>query len=392
VGEDFDQITIEQLRAAGGMKWTAFPGTIGAFVAEMDFGVPPAVGRVLDRARTTGALGYLPHTQRRTLTEATAAWLGRTTGWQVPAERVHLLPDVLSVLRETIRHFTAPGSAVIVPTPAYMPFLTVPLAAGREVVEVPSLVDDAGRYRLDLAGIDAAFAAGAGLLLLCNPWNPVGRVLTREELLAVAEVVEAHGGRVFADEIHAPLVLDDAPHVPYASIDARTAAHTVTAVAASKGWNIPGLKCGQMILSNDADAATFAPYAADAGDSVGLLGARAATEVYTDDGGWLAEVVDYLRGNRDLLAELVDEHLPGAVLSPLEGTYIAWLDVRGLDLAEPAAAFFRREAEVALTDGASCGEAGAGFVRLVIATPRPILRRAIEQMGAAMAARRAPAH
>ncbi|WP_448072826.1 MalY/PatB family protein [Georgenia yuyongxinii] len=392
MGADFDQITIEQLRAAGGMKWTAFPGTIGAFVAEMDFGVPPAVTQVLDRARTTGALGYLPHTERRALKEATAAWLGRTTGWQVPADRVHPLPDVLSVLRETIRRFTAPGSAVIVPTPGYMPFLTVPPAAGREVVQVPSLVDDAGTYRLDLDAIDAAFVAGAGLLVLCNPWNPVGRVLSREELFAVADVVAARGGRVFADEIHAPLVLGGAAHVPYASLDARTAAHTVTAVAASKGWNVPGLKCGQMILSGDADAAAFAPYAADAGDAVGLLGARAATAVYTDDGGWLADVVEYLRGNRALLEELVAEHLPGAVLSPLEGTYIAWLDVRGLDLDEPAAAFFRREAKVALTDGARCGTAGAGFVRLVIATPRPILRQALEQMGAALAARRAPAH
>jgi cystathionine beta-lyase len=323
--------------------------------------------------------------ERRAASQATADWLLRTAGWRVPAERVHLLPDVLSVMRETIRHFTAPGSAVIVPTPAYMPFLTVAPAADRKVIEVPSLVDDDGRYSLDLAGIEAAFAAGAGLLVLCNPWNPVGRVLTREELLAVAEVVERHGGRVFADEIHAPILLDDVEHVPYASLDVRTAGHTVTAVAASKGWNVPGLKCGQMILSNDADAAAFAPYADDVSDAVGLLGARAATAVYTDDGGWLGEVVEYLRGNRDLLAELVAEHLPGAVLTRTEGTYIAWLDCRGLGIEGSAASFFRREAQVALTDGVACGDAGEGFVRIIMATPRPILRRAVEQMGEALA-------
>ncbi|MPV38260.1 aminotransferase class I/II-fold pyridoxal phosphate-dependent enzyme [Georgenia subflava] len=365
-----------------------FPDCIGAFVAEMDFGVPPVVQDVVRRAADDGALGYLPLHERHAARAACAGWLASTVGWDVPADRVHLLPDVLSVMRETIRHFTAPGSAVIVPTPAYMPFLTVVPAAGREVVEVPSLLDDDGRYTLDLAGIDAAFAAGAGLLVLCNPWNPVGRVLTREELLAVAEVVDRHGGRVFSDEIHAPILLDDLPHVPYASLDERTAGHTVTAVAASKGWNVPGLKCGQMVLSNDADAEAFAPYAADVSDTVGLLGARAATAVYTDDGGWLAEVVDYLRGNRDLLAELVAEHLPGAVLSRTEGTYIAWLDCRGLGLEGSAASFFRREAGVALTDGISCGEAGAGFVRIVMATPRPILRRAVEQMGAALTAAR----
>ncbi|GAA4287332.1 MalY/PatB family protein [Georgenia daeguensis] len=383
--QNFDEITIDQLRAAGGTKWTRFPDCIGAFVAEMDFGVPPVVRDVVRAAADAGALGYLPVAERRAARQATADWLLRTTGWRVPAERVHLLPDVLSVMRETIRHFTVPGSAVIVPTPAYMPFLTVAPAADREVIEVPSLVDDDGRYSLDLAGIDAAFAAGGGLLVLCNPWNPVGRVLTREELLAVAEVVERHGGRVFADEIHAPILLDDVEHVPYASLDERTAGHTVTAVAASKGWNVPGLKCGQMILSNDADAAAFAPYADDVSDAVGLLGARAATAVYTDDGGWLGEVVDYLRGNRDLLAQLVAEHLPGAVLTRTEGTYIAWLDCRGLEIEGSAAAFFRREAQVALTDGVACGQAGEGFVRIIMATPRPILRRAVEQMGEALA-------
>ncbi|WP_248258711.1 MalY/PatB family protein [Georgenia sp. EYE_87] len=383
--QNFDEITIDQLRAAGGTKWTRFPDCIGAFVAEMDFGVPPVVQDVVRAAADAGALGYLPGAERRAARQATADWLLRTTGWRVPAERVHLLPDVLSVMRETIRRFTAPGSAVIVPTPAYMPFLTVAPAADREVIEVPSLVDEDGRYSLDLAGIDAAFAAGAGLLVLCNPWNPVGRVLTRDELLAVAEVVERHGGRVFADEIHAPILLDDVEHVPYASLDERTAGHTVTAVAASKGWNVPGLKCGQMILSNDADAAAFAPYADDVSDAVGLLGARAATAVYTDDGGWLGEVVEYVRGNRDLLAQLVAEHLPGAVLTRTEGTYIAWLDCRGLAIEGSAAAFFRREAQVALTDGIACGQAGEGFVRIIMATPRPILRRAVEQMGEALA-------
>ncbi|MEE6272985.1 aminotransferase class I/II-fold pyridoxal phosphate-dependent enzyme [Georgenia sp. MJ206] len=383
----FDDITIEDLRGAGSMKWTAFPAAIGAFVAEMDFGIPPVVADVLRSAADSGALGYLPYADRQATRAACAHWVRRTTGWQVPAERVHLLPDVLSVMRVTIARFTRPGSAVIVPTPAYMPFLTVPPAADREVIEVPSLRDESGRYSLDLEAIDAAFAAGAGLLVLCNPWNPVGRVLDRAELLALADVVERHGGRVFSDEIHAPLVLDDVPHTPYASLDERTAGHTITAVAASKGWNIPGLKCGQMILSNEADAAAFAPYATDAGDTVGLLGARAATAVYTAGDEWLAEVVDYLRGNRDALEALVAEHLPGAVLTRTEGTYIAWLDCRGLGLDEPAAQFFRREAGVALTDGTACGAAGEGFVRLIMATPRPVLRQALEQMGRALAAR-----
>jgi len=381
----FDAITVEQLRAAGSTKWSRFPQDVGAFIAEMDFGVPPRVTEVVQRAVDTEAFGYLPEADRLATRRACASWLGRTTGWQVGEEQVFLLPDVLSAMRVAIHHFMPPGTPVIVPTPAYMPFLTVTPAADRDVIEVPSLRDETGRYHLDLEGIDAAFAAGARLLVLCNPWNPVGRVLTREELLAVADVVARHGGRVFADEIHFPLILDDVPHVPYASISAEAAAHTITAVAASKGWNIPGLKCGQMVLSNPDDIRTFAPYATDAGDTVGLLGARAAAAVYTDDGGWLPEVLDYLRGNRAVLSEAVAE-IPGLRLSPVEGTYIAWLDCRDLALPGGPAAFFRRHAGVALTDGAMCGSAGEGFARFVFAMPRPVLRETLDRMTEAVRA------
>ncbi|WP_226924743.1 MalY/PatB family protein [Georgenia satyanarayanai] len=382
----FDEITVDQLRAAGSTKWTMFPDAIGAFVAEMDFGVPPAVAEVVRTAADTQALGYLPAADRTAAKRATAGWLDRRFDWQVPEDNVYLLPDVLSVMRIAVQRFTPPGSPVIVPTPAYMPFLTVVPALDREVVEVPSTLGEDGRYRLDLEAIDAAFAAGAGLLVLCNPWNPVGRVLSRDELTAVAEVVDRHGGRVFSDEIHAPLVLDDLPHIPYASIDERTAGHTITAVAASKGWNIPGLKCGQMVLSNADDVAAFAPYATDAGDTVGLLGGRAATAAYTHGQDWVDDVVDYLRGNRDLLAEMVDQ-IPGLRLSPVEGTYIAWLDCRELDLPGGPAQFFRRHAGVALTDGTHCGAAGDGFARLIFAMPRPILRRALERMREAVRSR-----
>ncbi|PYF98330.1 cystathione beta-lyase [Georgenia satyanarayanai] len=382
----FDEITVDQLRAAGSTKWTMFPDAIGAFVAEMDFGVPPAVADVVRTAADTQAMGYLPAADRAAAKRATAGWLARSFDWQVPEDNVHLLPDVLSAMRIAIQRFTPPGSPVIVPTPAYMPFLTVVPALNREVIEVPSILEEDGRYRLDLDAIDAAFAAGAGLLVLCNPWNPVGRVLTRDELTDVAEVVDRHGGRVFSDEIHAPLVLDDLPHLPYASLDARTAGHTITAVAASKGWNIPGLKCGQMILSNDDDVAAFAPYATDAGDTVGLLGGRAVVAAYDKSQDWLDNVVTYLRGNRDLLVDMVDQ-IPGLRISPVEGTYIAWLDCRELDLPGGPAQFFRREAGVALTDGNLCGAAGEGFARLIFAMPRPVLRKALERMRAAVIGR-----
>jgi cystathionine beta-lyase len=267
-----------------------------------------------------------------------------------------------------------------------MPFLTVPPAMGREVIQVPLLQADDGSYTLDLEGIAAAYQAGADVLILCNPYNPVGRVFSRSELVAVAAVVAAHDGRVFADEIHSPLVFPGRRHIPYASLSDVTAAHTVTATSASKAWNLPGLKCAQLIISNDADAGVWEQIGAMASHGTSTLGAVANTAALSSGRPWLEEVVRYLDGNRRALATLLTEHLPAVRYTVPEGTYIAWLDCRGLGLDGSPAEFFREHAGVALTDGRACGDAGEGFVRMVFATPRPILEQAVAAMGAAVTA------
>jgi cystathionine beta-lyase len=327
--------------------------------------------------------GYLPPTLVPELAAATARWQRDRYGWDVPAERIHPLADVLAGLDAAIRYYSAPGSAVIVPTPAYMPFLLLPTVLGREIVEVPSIVED-GRHRLDVDGIARAFEAGGGLLVLCNPWNPVGRVLAHEELVAVSEVVEAHDGRVFADEIHGPLVFPEARHVPYASVSLAAARHSVTATAASKAWNLPGLKCAQLILTNEADEARWAEVGQWAGHGASTLGVLASTAAYRDGGAWLDGVLEVLDANRAVLGGLLGEHLPEVGYTVPEGTYIAWLDFRALGLEESPADFFLREAGVALTDGIACGRAGAGHARFVFATPRPILEEAVRRMAEAV--------
>src|SRR3712207_818112 len=173
------------------------------------------------------------------MARACADWYASRYGWHVPAEWVTPLADVVAGLQVAIEQFTPPGSPVVLPTPAYMPFLKVPGALGRELIEVP-LVEREGRTTYDLDGIARAFAAGGRLLVHVNPHNPLGRVFTAEEQLALADVVEAAGARVFADEIHAPLVHPGAVHRPYASLSPVTAGHTVTATSASKAWNLPG--------------------------------------------------------------------------------------------------------------------------------------------------------
>lgn len=380
-----DRIGVEDLRRVGGLKWSQYPDALGAFVAEMDFGTAPPVTEALRTAVDLGLLGYLPEAVARRMAEAYAHWSRTRYGWDVDPTDVRPLADVIAGLQAAIECFSAPGSPVILPTPAYMPFLTVPPALGRAVIEVP-MATDAGRYGYDVDALDAAFRAGGHLLVLCNPHNPVGRVLERAEMLAIAEVVERHGGRVFSDEIHAPLVFPGHRHVPYAAINGTTAGHTVTATSASKAWNLPGMKCAQLVLSNDADRAVWARAGLLAEHGAATLGVVATTAAYTAGGPWLEEVLRYLDGNRRLLADLVAEHLPGVRLTPLEGTYLAWLDCRALDLPEPGG-FFLAEAGVALIDGSRCGTAGRGFVRCNVATPRPVLTRLVEQMGAALARR-----
>jgi cysteine-S-conjugate beta-lyase len=383
-----DQTTEDELRARGSFKWSAGgPGVIGAFVAEMDFGVAPPIEAALLAAVRRADFGYLTEQTLTAMADACAAWQRERYGWDVDPGRVRPLPDVVSGLAAAIEVFSRPGSPVILPTPAYMPFLTVPARLGRDIIQVP-MVADGGRSVLDLDGIDAAFKQGGHLLILCNPVNPVGRVYDAGELAAVTAVVAANGGRVFADEIHAPLIYPGGTHIPYASLGPAAAGHTVTATAASKGWNLPGLKCAQLLLSNDQDAATWAErgYLFERGAST--LGVRATTAAYREGGPWLDDAVAYLDGSRALLAKLLAEQVPEIGYRPPEGTYLAWLDCRALPVGGERAAspaeFFLAAARVMLTDGAACGDAGRGHVRLNFATPRPILAEIVGRLAAAV--------
>jgi cystathionine beta-lyase len=345
----------------------------------MDFGTAPAVTAALHAAVDTAAFGYLPARAVEQMSAAYAAWSRDRYGWAVDPVDVRPVADVVAALTLAIEHFSAPGTPVVLPTPAYMPFVSVPPRLGREVIEVPLTAG----HRYDLDALAAAFEAGGDLLILCNPHNPVGRVLTPDEMLAIEAVVDRYGGRVFSDEIHAPLVFGGARHVPYASLSPVTAGHTLTATSASKAWNLPGLKCAQVVLSNDADRETWAGIGPLAEHGAATLGVIANTAAYAEGGPWLAEVLAYLDGNRRLLGELVAESLPGVGYTPPEGTYLGWLDFRATGPVEPAP-YFLEKAGVAMTDGALCGAAGQGFGRFNFALPRPILREAVQRLAAAM--------
>lgn len=389
----WDAITTDELHARGGMKWSANPEAIGAWVAESDLGTAPAVTEALHSAVDRGEFGYLPRPLGAELREATADWMRQRFGWEVAPARIQHLPDVIHGLEVAITLFTPAGTPVIVPTPAYMPFLTVPPRHGRAVIEVPNLEDDRGRWALDLAAIDAALAAGARLVVLCNPHNPGGRVFERDELAALADVVARHdGARVFADEVHAPLLLGAAPHVPYATVCDAAARQALTATSASKAFTLPGLKCAQFIVTNDTDMRVVAEQGPLFGHGTSTLGVVANVAAYRDGGPWLDAFVDYLRGTVAAFADRLAASIPHARFVAPEGSYIGWIDLRdvafpgGIDPRETdLGEWFRREAGVALTDGRACGVAGAGGVRVILATPRPIALEIVDRMAAALA-------
>lgn len=404
----FELPTATQLRARRSLKWATAeavwgPEAIGAWVAEMDFGLAPPVAAALRGSADDAQVGYLPAWLDREHGEACADWQATQFGWQVDPRGIHAVGDVLQVLSITIDQFTTPGSPVILPTPAYMPFFALPPARGRDIIEVPSPRRD-GRYELDLDGIAAAFEAGAELLILCNPHNPTGQVASRAELEAVCEVVAAHGGRVFADEIHASLTYPGSPpHIPYASISPVAASHTITGTSTSKSFNLPGLRCAAAIVSNPADAGVWDGLHLVVTHGAATPGVAASIAAYRDGWSWFVAVRDYLAGNRELLTDLVAERLPGVRMRAPEATYLAWLDFTGVSLPGRSgyddgpgrggtagdgevsvAAWIAEHTRVMVTEGAEFGEPGRGFIRLNIGTPRPILREIIERISAAL--------
>jgi cystathionine beta-lyase len=373
-------ITIDDLRATRSLKWTAFPDALGAFVAEMDFGLADPILGAIQNGVDAGLFGYNPGWLNEELQQAFAEFQSKEFGWSVDPARVHQIPDVLTGLAAVLSHFVPEGAPVIVPTPCYMPFVTVPPENGHPVIEVPMIQSESG-WTNDLDAIDAAFHAGAKMIILCNPHNPIGKVYSRDELEALASIVEKHHALVFNDEIHAPLRYSGTNHVPYASISDTTAQHTVTATSASKSFNLPGLKCAQLVVTKDEHETWIQDHGLHQdGSTLGVLGNIAA---YRQGAPWLTETLAYLDTNRHIVHDAVAQ-MPGVANLLPQATYLAWLDFRDTAIAADPAGYLLENAHVALTDGAACGQAGKGFARLNFATPRPVLEQMLTQIADAL--------
>lgn len=367
----------EVLRGRGGMKWNRFDADVlPLWVAESDLGTAPAVMKALREAVEREAFGYPPASHDPALAAAFCNWSRVQRGWAPEERSVFTVPDVMAGVVRSLETFI-PEGPIVFPVPSYHPFFDAMDITGRERIEIPMLLED-GRYVLDLDRIEAAFAAGARGLIVCNPYNPLGTVFTRDELARVADLVERHGARVIADEIHGPLD-HSAPHVPYAAVSDAAAAHSVTVLSASKTWNLPGLHCALLVTTNPADRETWAAKPSSYTMKGSTLGAIANTAAFRDGEPWRQQLLAHLRGLLGHLADRVAAELPEATFVRPQGTYLAWIDLAAYDLEDPARALLR-DARVALSPGAQFGADYRSCVRVNCATSTAILDAALDRI------------
>ncbi len=361
-------------------KWNKYAGRdiLPLWVADMDFAAPPAVVEALHRRVAHGVFGY--GQPWPSLHGAVLEHLEREYGWRIDPSWIVWLPGLVTGLAVACRATGTPDGAVFTATPVYPPFLHVPVEAGRRCASVPLQRGNA-RWEWDFAAAGAELRRSRpSLWLLCHPHNPVGRAWTDAELRQVATLAEQHDLVVCSDEIHCDLLLEPGlRHRPLASLGPEIARRTITLMAPSKTFNVPGLGCAFAVISDSRLRRDFRAAMHGIVPHVNILGLAACEAALREGGTWRAELLDYLRGNAAAVADWLSRH-PVLHTTPVEATYLAWIDARAMDAPDPARHF---EAHgVGLSDGRDFG--APGYVRLNFGCRRALLEEALARMEAAI--------
>jgi len=370
---------VEAMHHRAGAKWSEYDADVlSATIAEMDFPLAPPVAQALRDAIGRSDLGY-PTPATRSVRRSFTRFADRRLNWTVDEEQIVLVPDVMIGLVELCRVIAAPGDTVAFATPAYPPFFSMLPEARVKLAEIGLLADGS----LDLDGLDAALAAGARALVLASPHNPTGRVLPLTELEAIAERCAEHEAWVLADEIHAPLVLPGATHIPWLEVSDAARRWGISVTSASKAFNLAALKAA-LVVTADPAARAVVERMPSLHEHAGLLGVIAAEAAFDDGDEWLDAVIGQLAANRDQLDGDLADKLPGVAWRAPQATYLAWLDCTGLGLGDEPAARFLTEGRVALGRGLDYGPPGAGHVRLNFATSPEHVSDAVARMARAL--------
>jgi cysteine-S-conjugate beta-lyase len=376
---DFDRVI--DRHSTNSNKWRRYPADVlPLWVADMDFPSPEPVVRALRERVDHGVYGY--GFDGPEFAEVFVDRVQKRYGWKISPEALVLIPGVIPGFNVACHALTQPGDGLLMQLPVYPPIHRCPGNHGLTRDEVPLGREPDGRYVVDLDAFRAAIHARTRAFLLCNPHNPVGRVWSRDQLTAIADLCDRRGVPVLVDEIHAPLVLPGARHVPFHTLDHPAARRAVVFTSASKGWNIPGLKCG-VAVAGDQRAAAILDQRWDA--LLGShLGVHASIAALRNARPWLDAVVRQIEANTRLLGTLLPEHLPGARYRPPEASFLAWIDCREMELGDDPAAEFLARGKVALSSGPDFGTEGLGFARLNIGTSPELIGEAVRRMALAV--------
>lgn len=373
------------------VKWDMMPALYGLapedglamWVADMEFRPPSCVQQALEKMLAHGIYGYFG--DDRAYLEAIRWWMATRHGWDVAPEWIFTAHGLVNGTALCLHSFTQPGDGVILMTPVYHAFSRIIKAAGREVVECPlALVD--GLARLDIPAWEARLTGREKMLILCSPHNPGGRVWTVDELREIADFCQRHDLILVSDEIHHDLVYPGQTHTVMANAAPEVASRLVMMTATTKTFNIAGAHIGNVIIADPALRKSFANTINAMGISPNSFGMHMATAAYSPEGAaWVDELMRYLDGNRRLFDEGIAA-IPGLRSTPLEATYLAWVDFSGTGMApEEFVARVEKQARIATNHGASFGSGGESYLRFNLGCPRAQVAEAVRRLQGAFA-------
>lgn len=375
----------------GSRKWDNAAAVFGAqdvlpmWIADMDFTAPPAVVEALKSKVEQQVYGY--YIRDEAVYQAAASWLERRHGWEAAHEWVINANGVVSSINIAILALTAPGDQIIIQPPIYPPFFSSVSKNGREIVENPLKYEN-GNYYFDFADLEKKLTPRVKMLLLSSPHNPVGRVWTKDELQQLGEICLRHNVIIISDEIHGDLVFQGHKHIPLATLSPELAKQTITCISPSKTFNLAGLYTSFMVIPDREKRREISILLEKLDISrSNLFGLAAAQAAYESGDDWLDALLVYLEGNADFLVQYITANIPEVRVSKPEGTYLAWLDFRGLFNAADVQPFLIQQAKVGLNDGSTFGKQGEGFARLNFGCPRALLQEGLDRIARAMRGR-----
>lgn len=372
------------------LKWGTYAGDVlPMWVADMDFRSPPAIIKALRECVDHGVFGYplgidgspKQNTEiRLTLVER----LERLYRWRIEPEMLVFIPGVVVGFNLACRLFASQGGSVLLQTPVYHPILHAPENAGMNRHEARLIPDQDLKYEIEWDSLTAGIDEHTRIFILCNPHNPVGKVFSSIELERMAEICLKHQILICSDEIHCDLIYPDVEHIPIASLDEEIAQNSITLMAPSKTFNIPGLQFAFAVIPNPELRKQYQNAAKGLVSWNNLFGWVAALAAYREGQDWLDQVLVYLQNNRDYLCHFVKTELPHVRTTKPQATYLAWLDFRQLNLGGSPFEFFLNNAKVAFNDGKVFGLGGEGFVRLNFGCSRALLEEVLGRVKLAL--------